>query len=265
VAKKKWHTADLYKLLEAKYPHPQYAFIGEVPNGTSYNKTRSADALAMGCWQSVGIHLSGFEIKISRSDWRKELNDLSKALAFQQHCHRWWIVAAPGIVKLEEMPAEWGLLEPHGSGLRVKRAASLREPECPDFGFIAGMLRRTCEVNESKSEIKKAHDQGYRSGHMAGKASGELSLSYSRDRYKSKSESLEEDVKRFEEQSGFSITDWDGRNVGKIVKLLQGLNKRHISLSGELEQIINTAGKVVEVVNEMKSNIGLLEVEQESN
>ncbi len=72
-------------------------------------------------------------------------------------------------------------------------------------------------------------------------------------------------MKRFEEQSGFSITDWDGRNVGKIVKLLQGLNKRHISLSGELEQIINTAGKVVEVVNEMKSNIGLLEVEQESN
>ena len=100
---------DLTELLRARYPIPSWALITEVPNATSTGKTRSADALAIGCWKSVGIQMHGFEIKVARSDWLREIQDPSKALPFQKHCHHWWIVAAPKVVRVEEMPAEWGL------------------------------------------------------------------------------------------------------------------------------------------------------------
>src|SRR5690606_19847130 len=129
----------------ARYPIPSWALITEVPNATSTGKTRSADALAIGCWKSVGIQMHGFEIKVARSDWLREIQDPSKALPFQRHCHHWWLVAAPKVVRVEEMPAEWGLMEPGTNGLRVKKGASLLSPELVTFPFLAALMRRAVQ------------------------------------------------------------------------------------------------------------------------
>lgn len=266
MAKKEWHTADLYNLLAAKYPAPQYAFIGEVPNATSINKTRSADAIAMGCWESVGILLNGFEIKVSRSDWLKELKDLSKSYAFQRFCHRWWIVAAPGIVKPEEMPAEWGLLLPHGTGLRVKKAAALREPERPDHDFLAGWLRRIVEAKESASEVKKAFKAGQDKGWKDGLKYGEDKARSEIARNSRAEKKLRETVDRFEEQSGVKITEWGNGDIGKAVKLLQSLRGLGEPLIQEFEEIHQRAVKVADAVDELKNHVGTLNpVKQESN
>lgn len=64
------------------------------------------DLLAVGCWRSTGYRWHGFEVKVSRSDWRRELAKPGKA---QDHlCHAWTVATLPGIVQPGELPAGWG-------------------------------------------------------------------------------------------------------------------------------------------------------------
>jgi len=64
-----------------------------------------ADYLAMDCWGNTGPEhqrhpLLGFEVKISRSDYLREIRDLSKSEPFRRVCTEWYIVVSdPAIVR----------------------------------------------------------------------------------------------------------------------------------------------------------------------
>lgn len=74
--------------------------------------------------------LHGHEIKVSRSDWLRELADPTKADAWKRYCDRWWLVAPPGVGRPEELPDGWGLLVPSRNGtLRTVVHAPLLDPE----------------------------------------------------------------------------------------------------------------------------------------
>lgn len=74
------------------------------------NRTR-ADALFIGMTNQSGRRLDGYEIKISRGDWLRELRSPTKADAWADECQSWTIVADEGVVKLDELPEGFGLLE----------------------------------------------------------------------------------------------------------------------------------------------------------
>jgi hypothetical protein len=118
--------------------------LEEVRNGTGYVRTlRSADALVCSCWPSRGLWLAGVEIKVSRSDWLREIKDPAKSSEIQRWCHYWWIAAPAGLVHDGELPKTWGLLE-HASGkLSVKVQAPKLEAEPPSMTFLASVLRST--------------------------------------------------------------------------------------------------------------------------
>lgn len=63
-----------------------------VRDAAGFNVTRTADVLALGLWPSRGNELHGFEVKVSRADWRKELAQPEKAEGWCQIVDRWWIV-----------------------------------------------------------------------------------------------------------------------------------------------------------------------------
>lgn len=129
--------------LRAQYAAPAWAFFEEVRNQTGYGKReRYADALALGLWPSHGMELIGFEIKVSRGDWKRELADPTKAAEFQKWCDRWFIVAPKGIVAPIELPATWGLIELNEKNkLRIVKAAKETKPEPLDRRFIASLCR----------------------------------------------------------------------------------------------------------------------------
>lgn len=147
------HTeASITELLRQKYAAPEWAFFAGVPDATGFQKRRTADGIAMSLWPSRGLHLYGFEIKVSRSDWQKELQDPTKADAFARYCHCWQIVAPKGVVKVEELPPSWGLLEVTDKGnLRSKKAVEIAEPrEQPGLAFVAALLRSASKDLESQ-------------------------------------------------------------------------------------------------------------------
>ena len=78
-------TEDLMHALRNKYDDNgwSYAFLEQVGTGTGYKCTRWADALAVQLWESRGLSITGFEVKVSRSDWVKEMKHPEKQSPLQ--------------------------------------------------------------------------------------------------------------------------------------------------------------------------------------
>lgn len=137
-------ASSLYARIAATHAAPEWACFPEVANGTGSNARRHADAVAMSLWPSRGLIVRGFEIKISRSDYRREAADPTKAEAVARWCDEWWIVAPDGLIRdpETELPPAWGLMVPaNGLGLRTIRKAERTEAAPLTRSFVAAVLR----------------------------------------------------------------------------------------------------------------------------
>ncbi|GAI18718.1 unnamed protein product, partial [marine sediment metagenome] len=106
-------TEQVLQALRNKYPSDAYAFLTQVGNATGFICNRWADAIAMSLWPSRGLEIIGFEIKVSRSDWVKELKKPDKADTIANYCDSWYLVLGDeSILRLGELPMEWGLMVP---------------------------------------------------------------------------------------------------------------------------------------------------------
>jgi len=105
--------------------------------------TRRADLVRIGMWASRGTGIDVHEIKVSRADWLRELDDPAKAEAWWPYCTRFWITAPPGIVTEGELPAGWGLMEPQARSRRfkVRVQAASKTPKLT-VGLMIELLRR---------------------------------------------------------------------------------------------------------------------------
>ena len=161
-------SSDLLAALRARYAPPEWYLVSEVANATGYlGKGRSTyvDALAISAYPSgeTGAELHGFELKVSRPDWRAELKDPGKADEVRRFCDRWWLVVpapADAILEDEELPPGWGLMVvTKGKAVAKVKAPRLHMPhERPPLprGFVASMVRRASEERAEKEAQKAA-------------------------------------------------------------------------------------------------------------
>lgn len=140
---KKVTATDIRKAMSARWAHPEWAIMWEVAEATGAGGGRYADAVMMSLWPSRGLELHGVEIKVSRSDWKREAADPRKAEAIAKYCDRWWIHTPPGVVDdLSALPPAWGLREWNGTTWKTLREADTTEATPVTRGFLAALLRR---------------------------------------------------------------------------------------------------------------------------
>lgn len=160
----KLSSSDIRAAMAKRWTAPEYAIMWEVANGTGAGPSRYADAVIMSLWPSRGLELHGVEIKISRSDWKREAADPRKAEAIARFCDRWYVHTPPGIVDdLSDLPPAWGLREFDGRAWKTIREAAKNEPEPVTRPFLAALLRRADEtqrlmINEA---MREAREQQY--------------------------------------------------------------------------------------------------------
>ncbi len=216
--------------LRGRFAAPAFAFFEQVANGTGYGAKRWADAVAMGIWPSRGLLIHGFEIKVGRGDWLRELKRPEKSEAVQKFCDRWWIVAPAGMIEASELPPTWGLIEvtEKGKTKAVVDAPPLKaEPLTRDF--VAAMLRRHHEG--WALQLKAEH----RLGEKEGAANGAGDLARRLEYAESAHDTLVEKVELFEEKSGVQIQHaWKLGNIGEAVRALS--KDRHHSLADDLSR-----------------------------
>lgn len=144
---------------------PRYVMAEQVRYDPTYG-TSIADAIAIDTWGSGHWSLEGYEVKTSRSDWRREIRGrkgLEKSLPWRQHCARWFILAPADVVPVEELPPGWGLIEARpnerGPALRVRvRAANTPADALPlPPRQVAGLMRATAQTAETHVRRRLAH------------------------------------------------------------------------------------------------------------
>lgn len=217
--------------LRLRFNAPAYALFDEVGNATGTHCRRHADAVAMSLWPSRGLDLHGIEIKVSRTDWLKELGSPEKADAIAQYCDFWWLaIGDEKIVQPGELPATWGLLVLRGDKLVCATEATRLEPQGTPKSFLAALLRK---AEERMAALRLA---GYREGFEEGTAKGPETHQRALESLESERDGYKQQIDDFEQASGIKLSRWDGGGVGKAVReFMQLRNWRDTDIESEFE------------------------------
>lgn len=154
---------DIRLMLKSAYASPEWYIGFEVGNSTGANCRRHADAVAVNAYPSKGFEVRGFEIKVSKSDLKKELENGIKSDEIARFCDYWFLVVPKGLADGFTLPPTWGVIEYCDSGLREKaRAEKLPRTE-PTIGFLCAMLRgRERVVLESANQLTAEREEQIR-------------------------------------------------------------------------------------------------------
>lgn len=236
------------QLLAAKFAAPEWATMFEVAPRTG-GGTRYADAVAVNLWQSRGHAVHGFEIKVSRGDWLRELKDPSKAEEIQRYCDYWTIVAPKGVVADGELPPTWGLLEMRVDRLMQVKAGPKLDAQPITRAFFASLMRRGHEGLDQVSAEKLAAERTAMHASIAERVEREVKLQTRELRR------LNEHISKFEQETGLSFSEWGGPDV-RTIQIAQALSdlsgwrdqsalSRLVDLAGELERAATTVREAV--------------------
>lgn len=141
-------TTDIVTVaLRERYCQPEFAFFQEVGDSGSGSRVY-ADGVAINMWASRGYAITGFEVKVSRSDWLRELKQPEKSEPILTRCDYWYLVAPDEVYLPDEVPVSWGILSFKDGKLREKRKAPKLEPKPITRAFVAQMFRRAHTKDE---------------------------------------------------------------------------------------------------------------------
>jgi hypothetical protein len=257
LAEDKITTPVLENLLRAKYSRDRYALFFDVPDAVSLDQRRRIDAIAFGIWRSVGRDIEGFELKVSRADWLREVKQVDKADPFIALCDYFWLVTADTkIVKLEEIPACWGWMSATKGGLRVQRPAT-KLPGCGDDiprEFVLGVLRRMQDDLINSPDVKAVIEERIGSVHSR----IEQDVKWATQRLQREVDESRKAMADFEAKSGICLQDWRFGNVGELV-----LGLRKLGYGGDgmnhvpkiLEQHENVLRDALKNITELRAKL----------
>ena len=107
---------------------------------------RSIDVWAIEPNSAKGCIATSYEIKVSRSDFKKDAANPLKQRGARLFSDHFFYVAPPGLIRPEEVPDWAGLLEPYlppvSKHLRQVVPAPLRSKDAPSWPLVVSMLRR---------------------------------------------------------------------------------------------------------------------------
>lgn len=106
---------------------------------------RRIDFFALNTWPSNHYERVACEVKVSRSDFLRELDEPTKRRGAELLSHRFYFATPSGMVRPEEIPSGCGLIEVNGAGTHIRKQAPKREPYDMPVGFVASLLRVASE------------------------------------------------------------------------------------------------------------------------
>lgn len=185
---------DIRAALRTKYHDSrQYAIAEEVGLTTGFSHRR-LDMMVMNCYDSNGFRIDGFEIKISTSDLRRELEDPEKHIAFFDVIDYYTIAAPAGVTEplMDIIPKRWGILIVNEDGsTRYKRKPLALEDRKADKavprGFLASIVRAIQARQPADQELRKEYERGK----AEGKSEAERHRGYMADRIQREAAKLE--------------------------------------------------------------------------
>lgn len=243
---------EVRSALWAKYnDRRRYAIAEEVGLTTGFSHRR-LDVMVIDCYNSNGFRIDGFEIKVSTSDLRRELEDPEKHIAFFDVIDYYTLAVPAGVCEplMDVIPKKWGILIINEDGTtRYKRKPLALEDRKADRsiprGFFASITRAIQSRQPSNQEIQKAYERGLeegaekaerRRGYMADRVAREAAKLEAYDKIAARlriwGDNVDEIMDEFEAFRKLD-TDWVKSSIEGTIKKLEGL---HDLLGGKAER-----------------------------
>lgn len=146
-------TPQVLQALERHHPDDQgeWVFLREA---------LGIDALAISCWagrRRPAFPRVGYEVKVSRSDWLRELKQPGKREFAMSICDRFFFAAPWGLIKLDEVPEGCGLVQilPETPERRMRVHTTLGAPLLEPRGLkrkeLSSLLRYRMNPNHVRA------------------------------------------------------------------------------------------------------------------
>lgn len=250
-------ASDITRLLKEK--HRADFFISQVKNGPSMG---GAGYVILDGWamkKSWANPLTiGYEIKVSRQDFLKD----RKWHNYLDYCNEFYFVTLNGIIALDELPKEAGLMTVASTGklLITKKKSVYRDVPIPEE-FYRHILMSKMEADELKGESPaefwkrwlETKEFNSAMGHRVscaiarGLIERQSNLDYQNERLRQENQSLQE-VKEFCERNSIEYKSWWYKDRLKSLvaqtdpKFLKHLDETIASLGKMREQLVTEVG-----------------------
>ena len=168
MTKSKITAADVRVQLRKRFSdHRRYAYAEEVGNATGLEQTRRLDAVVVDVYKSNGYRIEGIEIKVSKADLMRELQDSSKHNIFFDSLDYYSLATTYDVLQQTQkdlIPPHWGVYEvrryPNGeTSMNVRRKPlSLHDKKAPaiDRPFFACLVRAIACQSPTAEQIEAA-------------------------------------------------------------------------------------------------------------
>ena len=249
----------------------EYAFLTHVRNDGGFSATRTFDGVAISLWPSRGYAIDVFEVKVSRSDWMRELKDPAKSEAAWEIGDRFWICATAGVVDAAELPPGWGLIEAHGAkivdGILTGRklrtvvhaewhGAPVRESAKGTIskGLMVSMLRRAGAVPDHQTPAERLISDAEERGREAARVSMQEQV----DRAHQRERETAEFWRTFANASGLNLYRSNAQEMAEIGARVRAAlaDERHAErvrahLTRIRGELLREAGHIEQLVSEV--------------
>ena len=162
---------DVLALLRERYSNAgEWVCASEVQRTTG-RSDRRYDFVAMNCWKSNSYKIEVVEIKVSKSDLRRELEEPEKHNVMFDDIDYYSLAAPDKIIDMSIIPPKWGVYAVVDGKLVVRRKplALHDEPRTTlSRAFAASFMRAASAQNMERTlladEKKKSFDEGFKRG-----------------------------------------------------------------------------------------------------
>lgn len=247
---------DIRKLLRKKFDdRHRWLHASEVADCTGWQHRR-LDWVIVNCWDSDGLSIDGFEIKISREDLKRELTDPDKHCVFFDEIDTFTLVCPREIIDFEVIPAKWGLLcvvedkEGNRTLKWVRKPFALHDKKRDTIGrkFGINLMRRVSYASDAVAEMARNLDAKYQEGIAEG-----MRRCNRDDRYwKVVPKEDAEKVETFNEFIKAAGLYWTSKEnllkVAKWYKVLDGAGYTESRLAEDIAAVVERANELAEKV-----------------
>ncbi len=143
--RRKWTADQVRACIEMRFDNTgngdskKAVVFHEVPTGTGFG-VGWIDSVVCEMWPSNGWTRRAIDIKVSRADFLKELEQFEKSAWARAHFHEFWFCSPPDIIKPGETPEGCGLYHTRGGSIITKTAARRHEAISSDE-LVAALMR----------------------------------------------------------------------------------------------------------------------------
>ena len=252
-------SGDVKEALLRRWPPDQFLSIYEAPEQSDPSGTK-LDLVVVSLWKSRGLTCDGVEIKVSMSDWKRELDNPAKADWWHAHVARFWIAAPADVAKKikPQLPPNWGLLSCTADGVRALVHPDVNRERVPfSWSTTVGLLRAAadCGLGVLQREYGRGLTDGARQAEaQIDRSSSPAGVDKRIERLQAELDRERERIAAFERASGLRLDPYvhGAGRMGALVGLvsaaiLQGPDIILDRLDRQIEQVHSVADVTAKV------------------